>query len=251
MKKIGFLGCGKIGAALLRAIREDRLGEVVFIQDPFLESAEYEGVAVARRGSEELYRQADLVIESATAPALMENIGLILTCADLFPFSVTAFGDADFEENTKKLARKFGRHIFIPHGAILGLDGIWDGKKIWEQVSVETTKNPKSLGRDDRERTVLYRGSTREACRLFPRNVNVHAAVALTGIGFDRTRSVIISDPAVQTNTHIVRLSGMGTEMQIRIGSDADSGVTGRYTPVSACGNLKRLLDGEETLGIV
>ena len=42
-------------------------------------------------------------------------------------------------------------NVFPPHGAILGLDGIFDGRDVLKEVSVETIKNPKSLGRDDKE----------------------------------------------------------------------------------------------------
>ena len=61
------------------------------------------------------------------------------------------------------------------------MDGIWDGKSELEQVSITTTKHPKSLGNGDPNRTgVLYDGPTRGACAEFPRNVNVHACAQLS-----------------------------------------------------------------------
>ena len=83
-----------------------------------------------------------------------------------------------------------------------------------------TTKSPKSLGLDPakfHEPVVVFSGTTREACAAFPRNVNVHAAVALAGIGFDRTRSRIVADPSVSTNAHVISVTGEGIEFELRI----------------------------------
>lgn len=106
-------------------------------------------------------------------------------------------------------------------------------------MTVETVKSPTSLGRQDNRRSVVYEGPTREACVHFPRNVNVHAAVALAGIGFDRTISRIISDPEVSTNAHRISLSGDGISITLDISSYAAGAVTGAYTPYSACGSLE------------
>lgn len=137
-----------------------------------------------------------------------------------------------------------GTRVFFPHGAIFGLDGIFDGRNLWEKVSVESVKNPGSLGRADTERTVVYKGCTRDACREYPRNVNVHAAVVLAGIGFGRTVSKIVSDPAANANAHTIRVQGDNIEVSVCISSPA-SGVTSLYTPHSARGSLARALRAE------
>lgn len=251
MKKIGFLGCGKIGQRLLKEIQQEKLGEVVFIQDAFFTPSDQMTIPVVSQQDEALYRQADLIIECATSKALAENIDVILKHCDLLMFSVTAFSEEAFEKKVGELTEKYGKRVYIPHGAILGLDGILDGKKIWEEISIKTTKNPKSLSRQDTERTVVYEGSTREACRQYPRNVNVHAAVALSGIGFERTKSMIISDPAVNTNAHVIQLKGQGVKMEIQVESFTTGGVTGEYTPLSACGSLHRILDEQTQIQVV
>lgn len=255
MKKIGILGCGKIGKALLHEIKEQQYGEVVFAQDPYVDEAELKAVfpqiQVIRSAEDSFYQAVDMIIESATADVLAENIERILKNADLLMFSVTAFSDLDFQESVQKLGKQYEKHVLIPHGAILGLDGILDGRKAWESISIETIKTPESLGCRETERTVLYEGPTRAACRLYPRNVNVHAAIALAGIGFDRTVSRIVADPSVHTNTHLIHVKGAGMEMKLHVSSFADGGVTGTYTPLSACGSLKRVLDQSEVIRMV
>ena len=117
-----------------------------------------------------------------------------------------------------------------------------------------TTKSPKSLGLDPakfHEPVVVFSGTTREACAAFPRNMNVHAAVALAGIGFDRTRSRIVADPSVSTNAHVISVTGEGIEFELRISSFTTGGVTGIYTPLSACGSLDRVRGGAAGLAFV
>lgn len=244
MKKISFLGCGKIGQAILKHVKEEGYAEISFIEDPF---AEIPGENVTKELVPSLYEDVDLVIECATANVLKEHLEVILKNADLLMFSVTAFSNVEFAEEADKLCEKYGRRIYLPHGAILGLDGIFDGRHVWKEVTIETTKSPKSLGREDSERTIVYEGPTREACKLYPRNVNVHAAVALAGLGFDKTVSKIISDPAVSTNAHIIHLVGDGIDISMNISSFAAGAVTGAYTPHSACGSIDRIC--KETAG--
>lgn len=248
--RVGFLGCGKIGSAMLSALMEEGTHEAAFVQDPFIEKAG-RGCPVTDEADETLLALTDLVIESATADVLKKNADVILKHCNLMVFSVTAFSDEAFFEHTKETAEKYGRTIYLPHGAILGLDGIADGRKVIKSVRIETTKNPKSLGRDDRERTIVYEGSTRGACREYPRNVNVHAAVALAGLGFDETQSRIISDPAVHTNAHTITVDGEGIHFEIVVSSSSEGGVTGKYTPYSAAASMFKALDGGGTMRFV
>ncbi|MCD7725280.1 MAG: DUF108 domain-containing protein [Clostridiales bacterium] len=240
MKRIGLLGCGKIGQNILENLSSTENVEITFIQDPFYKmQSEY---PVLAKPDKSILEQTDLVIESAMSDVLKENADMILQYCDMMVFSVTAFADAQFYYHVQSLLEQYYHRIYLPHGAILGIDGIADGKEVIEEVCIETVKNPKSLGRKDTERTILYEGSCREACKLYPRNVNVHATIALAGIGFDKTHSVIVSDPAVDTNTHIIHVKGQGISFTLNISSFANGGITGKYTPYSAIGSVHRVL---------
>lgn len=242
VKKVGFLGCGKIGSSLLSHVSGKSDAQPVFIQDPFF-PAEGAPCPVIRQAEPQLYRKADLIVECATADVLKADISMILTHCDLLMFSVTAFSDESFEQEALELCQRYGRRIYLPHGAILGMDGLYDARPLLREVRVTTTKSPKSLGLPDGEFTVVYEGPTRAACQKFPRNVNVHAAVALAGMGFDQTLSRIIADPGVTTNSHLIEVIGEGIHFTIQVASTAGEGVTGAYTPVSACGSLDRVLE--------
>lgn len=241
-KSVGFLGCGLIGGSMAAWVLERPEYSVSFVQDPFYKT-ENPAFPVVAEQDKTLLEKTDLVVEAATADILKENATGILLHCDLMPFSVTAFADKEFADYVERLCKESGRQVFFPHGAILGLDGIFDGRNLWENVGIETVKSPQSLGRKDTERTLVYEGTTRDICKEYPRNVNVHAMVALAGIGFDKTVSRIISDPGVTTNAHTIRVEGDGISFAISVSSASNGGITGRYTPFSACGSLARVLE--------
>lgn len=241
-KKVGFLGCGKIGKTILQHLLSQGEHTISFVQDIFFQPEDGMNFPVISESDESLLAETDLVVECANADVLKANFDQILMHCDLMMFSVTAFCDAEFEAHAKKVIAESGHKVYLPHGAILGVDGIFDGRELISSVSIVTTKNPPSLGRTDTERTVVYDGPTREACRLYPRNVNVHATIALASLGFDKTRSTIISDPSVNTNAHKIVVDGEGVHFELDISSFTTGGVTGKYTPYSACGSVDRVL---------
>lgn len=191
-----------------------------------------------------LERGADLVLEAAT-PTLVSTLApRFLERADFCAFSCSALADRTTERAIRDTAARSGRRFFVPHGAVLALDGIADGRDLIQSVNITTTKSGKSLGVDPQAQGVLFEGPVREACRLFPRNVNVHAAIALAGIGFDQTTSRIVAQPGLATNEHRIQVSGTGFDWDLSVSSRSLGGVTGSYTPLSAIGSLRRILGG-------
>lgn len=67
------------------------------------------------------------------------------------------------------------------------------------------------------EPTVIFEGTAAESARLYPKNANVTAAVALAGIGFDRTTVTMMADPRVDKNVHEVEASGPFGCLSIRL----------------------------------
>lgn len=243
-KRIGLIGFGTIGRYLFDQLSLDDV-EFVFIYDKARGSDPRAAPLFVNSPAEAKSRSVDsldLVIEAATAEAVVEFAPLLLPHTDLAVFSSTAFADASFHAMVEGLCERYQHRLYVPHGAVLGLDGIFDGRAVLESVSVTTTKRPQALGRSDTSRTILYEGPTRGACQAFPRNVNVHAGIALAGLGFDRTQSIIVSDPASPGNGHTIEIKAQGCQFRIEVLSEPGSGVTGAYTPVSACASIRRIL---------
>ncbi len=135
MKRVGFLGCGKIGRAMLGRVQETG-HEVAFVQDMFYkERADF---PVVKAVDPAVLTRVDLIVECATADALRENFDAMITAADMLIFSLTAFSDEDFLQHAKVKAAECGHRMYFPHGAILGLDGISDARKILSGASIRT-----------------------------------------------------------------------------------------------------------------
>jgi len=236
---VGLLGAGFVGSYVLRRIREDRLVRLGAVLDADeARTRDLPASTVVKNIAEFGRRGIDLVLEVATSAALVAGACKILENSDLVPCSLTAFADKIFRENVIAAQSNHGRRVFIPHGAIVGLDGIHDGRHLIEHITVTTTKNPRNIeGGGDfngyKGQKLLFEGPTMEACRRFPRNVNVHAAVALAGIGFERTLSRLIADTEHMTMRHNISVQGRGFRWELALESDARSGVTGSYTPES------------------
>nr|WP_319513878.1 aspartate dehydrogenase domain-containing protein [uncultured Cohaesibacter sp.] len=244
---IGVIGAGTIGRSIIEHISKTANTELAFILDPVADPAHFKDISAdlfVKDPEEALERDVDLVIEAAMPAALAELAPKFLKKADFCGFSCTALSNHDTEQAILTTSRTNGTRFFLPHGAILALDGIADGRAAIDSVSITTTKSGPSLGRPADAEGVLFEGSTREACSAFPRNVNVHAAVALAGLGFDRTQSRIVAVPGQKTMEHRIDVKGAGLEWTINVSSRSLGGVTGAYTPLSAIGSISRILGG-------
>jgi aspartate dehydrogenase len=239
--RIGLLGFGTIGRFLAEKITSTHGLELAFIVDPYANIASGTPYEVKKELIESDLSSVDLMVEAANMNVVKAHAELILQHCDFLVFSLCAFSDEEFQRKIEKLCLQTGKKFFIPHGAILGLDGIFDGRDLFTDVSITTIKKPKGLGVACTEKTILFEGLSRDACKKFPNNVNVHAAVSLAGIGFDRTKSLIIADPDIPGNTHIIALKGEGIDFEIRISSVPKGLVSGVYTPFSAFGSVLRL----------
>ena len=245
-KRIGLVGVGTIGGHIARTAAERGFAEVDFVCDLDVDKARKAapGAEVVEDLRDVARRDVDLVVETAN-DAVMREIALdVLAQRDFAPFTVTCLEDDAFRDAVREQCRKAGTRLYIPHGGVLGLDGIFDGRAVIEEVTITTTKNPRNLSLTEPASGVIYDGPTREACRRFPRNVNVHAAIALVGVGFDRMRSVIIADPETDQMRHEIVVKGKGLEWTINITSWAAGAVTGSYTPESAASTVGRILGG-------
>ncbi|MFC1527049.1 aspartate dehydrogenase domain-containing protein [Candidatus Latescibacterota bacterium] len=128
------------------------------------------------------------------------------------------------------------------------MDALLENRDVWESVDVVMKKAPRNvdcaavgINPDDIvEETVLYDGPTRGVCPKFPRNVNTHAAIALAGIGFDRTRSLLVVNPEWTTASVAIHAKGPGIDLDIeRV--ESITGVTGASTPASIYNSVQMI----------
>jgi len=255
MKKIGLAGFGFIGSFLFERLIDNNEIEVAAIWEPEQQkTASLDHKLICRDLNELGERPLDLIVEVAH-PDVVKNLWpLIKSGADLMIASLTSLSDSEFYKQMECEAKQRDQKIYLPHGAILGLDGLRDGRIMLETVTITTTKHPKNLGMDDRkieEPILVFKGSTFDACQKFPRNVNVHAAVALAGLGFKETQSIVIADPNTKTMQHCIEVKGRGLNWKLEIESFSAGTVSGTYTPESLYQSVVNILQKNAGFRIV
>jgi aspartate dehydrogenase len=139
--------------------------------------------------------------------------------ADLLVTSVGAFTDTELFDRLLATAKANNTRLILPSAGIGALD-ILSSAAVGglDSVTVTVRKDPSAWKGTIAETLVdldaltephtVFDGPVREGARLYPQNVNISAAAAIAGIGFDRTRVVIVADPTI--TTHIVELEARG-----------------------------------------
>lgn len=211
--KVGLIGCGSIGSYLACNLGKE-LVWAVDSDEKARKGILTQGVKCkVLREIPEKCGGADLVVEAASQGA----VGLLEGClaySDAMVLSVGALADGGLLKRLIAVAKKNGRKIYVPSGAIGGLDAVGAVASCSSAVILESTKLPQSLGRGDKTRTVVFEGNAKDAVRLFPKNMNVSAALALAGAGFEGTMVRVISDPAADKNVHRITVESEAGRMR-------------------------------------
>ncbi|WKA59305.1 aspartate dehydrogenase [Planococcus shenhongbingii] len=223
---IGIIGTGNIASYLLEQINHSHLanGRVTAI---FGRNQEV-GQQLSEQFEADFYTDLqgflglplDIVVEAATVEAAKIYLkDVVAHQKDLVVSSIGVFKDVAFLDELKSLAESNGTHIFLPSGAIGGLDVLQSAKAAGglERVQITTRKSPASLGIESDEEKVLFEGSAYQAVEKFPKNVNVALVLALAGIGVEKTKVRVIVDPAVERNTHTIEAEGDFGKMQLQV----------------------------------
>src|SRR5579863_3818111 len=262
--RLGLIGCGSIGSAVVKAIVSGRLTGVELVGATDAAGIERAAKLTAATGCPFfadvpalLNVNPDLVLEAASAEAARSYAAGILECgADFMMASVGALADAEFCVRLMDQAQRQGRRIYVPSGAIGGLDiikaAVFGGL---EECTLTTTKPPRALAgapyvieqgidlETIREATVIFEGSARQAARFFPQNLNVAAAVSLAGLGLDNTTVRIIADPNATRNIHEVFARGEFGEATVRLVNQPslDNPKSSRLASLSVIATLQRI----------
>jgi aspartate dehydrogenase len=156
----------------------------------------------------------DLVVECAGQEALAAYApGLLAAGIDVMAASVGALARPGVLEAWLP-AGSPGR-LFVPAGAIAGLDGLaahrLAGLKRVAYTSIKPPRAWRGTPAEDAldldalaEPTPFFEGSAREAALAYPKNANVAATVALAGIGLEETRVRLVADPAAEGNAGLL-----------------------------------------------
>ena len=86
--------------------------------------------------------------------------------------------------------------------------------KAWKGSRAEKIINLNYL---QKKSGVHFKGNAREASKLYTKNANVAATIALMGIGFEKTKVKLIADDTISENVHELVISGEFGESQFKI----------------------------------
>ena len=159
--------------------------------------------------------------------------------------------------NLAEEARRHCARIIVPTGALLGLmpcgprprdhcvrhHRIRKPARGWRWALYVELNRVRLDGLS--EPTLIFRGNALDAAAGFPANVNVAAALAMAGIGPDRTTVELWADPTVPRNIHTIRLEADSARFSMSVeGVPSPSNPrTGRLTPLSVVACLRGLSD--------
>ena len=153
--------------------------------------------------------------------------------------------------------------MYLPSGAIAGLDALKAVRDELESVVLVTTKNPNSLKgapffdssdidpEKISESTILFDGTAKQAVSLFPKNVNVSALLSLVGLGGDNTSVRVVADPNTDKNPHEINANGKFGNIKITVENVPDSmnPKTSRLATLSAVELLRQICTKEVQIG--
>ena len=230
--RIGIVGCGTIGAALTKACLErfSEKSDLVGLSD--LDEKKIEKLSkelskdIASLTIDELIEKSDLIVEAAS-PEVVPELARKIIDQDK-SFMAMSVGGFIGSEDLLKAAESRGVKIFLPSGALCGLDAVKSAGSTIESATLITRKPPKALSgapyivkkgidlESIKKETIIFEGSAKEATKGFPKNINVSAALSLAGIGSERTRVKIIASPEFKGNSHEIIIEGDFGELRAK-----------------------------------
>lgn len=260
--KVGIVGVGTIGSQLARhclsTFRNDVRLVGVVDRNSEREKTVLRELGLKRRLTlSRLVAESDLVIEAAEAASAWRIVREAMSHGkDVMVMS--AGGLVGKAKEIEKLAREHRSCIYLPSGAIAGIDGLKSaGIGSVQSVSLTTRKNPigfrgapyvikKKIDLDGlKGETLLFEGPADRAIAGFPQNINVSATLSLAGIGARRTHVRIFAVPGLKRNIHEISVEGEFGSFYTRT-ENLPSKVnpkTSELAIFSAVATLKRILN--------
>lgn len=264
-KRISIIGCGAIGTELGVSLKE-RFKDVVELVAVSEIKPEHKaafdrtmGLVVPCLSLTDCIEKSDLVIETAHASVVPDLLRqAMMLKRDLLILSV---GGLYLEESLLNEVRAKGIRVYIPSGAIGGIDLI-KGARVGKIYSVEIlTRKPigalkgapyileSGLDLDSiLGEKVIFEGKVMDAVKAFPQNINVAATLSLVGIGPERTRVKIVTSRTLKKNIHEISVEGEFGKAHFVIENEPSrrNQKTSQLAAFSAIATLEKIVRGVE-----
>jgi aspartate dehydrogenase len=161
--------------------------------------------------SEMLKLRPTVIVEAASQQAAREYVNRIMAEGiDLIVMSTGALLGLNLQKGK----------IHVPSGAIGGLDALSTATLAGiNEVVLTSKKNPRLFNMSNDKPRIIYEGNAEEAAKLFPREMNVAATLALT-VKPAKVKVRVVSDPEVQRNTHEIQVKWRFGDMFLRFANE-------------------------------
>lgn len=250
--QVGVIGTGAIGSYVIDALTQDGWVRAALVRR--VPETPQPGLRYVTRVADLPEAVTHLVdcaghsgLSAHGPAALAAGIGVV-------SLSLGALADAKLEARLTEAANEGGATLHLASGAIGGLDALraarvgglsrvryvgrkppsgWAGSPAEDVLDLDTLRGA----------APHFEGTAREAALRYPKNANVAAAVALAGLGFDRTEAVLIADPDAPGNVHRIEAEGAFGSFAFEVtgASLPDNPRSSALAAMSAVAEIRRL----------
>jgi aspartate dehydrogenase len=257
--RVAIAGLGAIGQSLAQTLAA---GKVPGVQLVAVSAKNHEKAAVFVATLahsvpvltlEQLEPVADVVVECAPAALLSDIITPFLKAGK--QAIVLSVGALLFNDHLREVAAAHGGTIMVPTGALIGLDAVIAAAEGQiHEVRMVTRKPPAGLKGAPHlvehnisvdgltEPLKVFEGNARDAAKGFPANLNVVVALALAGVGPEKTLLEIWADPTVTRNTHTIHVDSDSARFTMTIENiPSENPKTGRIVAQSVVAMLRKM----------
>ncbi|MCM8787096.1 MAG: DUF108 domain-containing protein [Candidatus Omnitrophica bacterium] len=231
--KIGIVGCGAIGSEVS-----------IFIEKELKDKAILWGVC-----DKDIKKAENLVSRLKTPPriceidGLLKNVDLIIECASIEAANYLLTRTLIFKKDliilsvgaligAKKILEKIEKYnvkIYVPSGAICGVDGIGAlslGKI--KKITLVSSKPPTGFAQNKyleknnidvtniKKETTIFKGNVKQAIKCFPQNINVAATLSLASL-YSNIDVYIKINPKIKRNIHFITVQSDTTRLTVSV----------------------------------
>jgi aspartate dehydrogenase len=231
--QIGIAGCGAIGRQVASFIEKELFAYAAVTALFDRESTKAQ--ALKRRlggkpvimGLDGLARKVDLIIEAASQQCASQVFQKALCYKK--NVMILSVGALIHDMALIKKGAAAGIQVYVPSGAICGVDGIGAlslGKI--KKILLTTSKPPSGfLGaaylkkkgiavQALKKKKVIFQGTVAQAVKYFPQNINVAATLLLASAG-SNVKVSIETDPTITRNVHKIEIQAREAHLKIEV----------------------------------
>ncbi len=172
--------------------------------------------------------EPDIIVEAASVQAVKDSVFKIADSGtDFAVLSTGAFADSAFFDQVKERFAKNNARLYIPAGAIGGLD-VMQAISLMRNCSAEFLIRKGAdayagtgIFTEDmlhiKEETCIFSGTAAEAIKLLPTKVNVAVTTSLATVGADSLKTRIYAVPGMKTDDIRIDIKGEDASAHLQI----------------------------------